>query len=228
MKSNPLLSNIEKIVFGLLILISLIVIVIYQGRIYIKDETIKNKIAGVKFNLPPEKIEGVKEYNDLIARLKRLDSFSKYEIYLARNGFLKYIKPVPEIPPFELKAVRKKYLDVEYRGFIESLSGTVAQLKVKNRSYFVKEGDEIDGYTVKKVCNDYMLIKDGAGVEYILPLGEKILSNDYEAALYVSKTHKTVKVKLGDIVNGFKVLDISPENVVLYNQTYNKKLIVEK
>ena len=228
MKSNPLLSNIEQIVFGLLILISLIVIVIYQGRIYIKDETIKNKITGVKFNFPPEKIEGVKEYNDLIARLKQIDSFSKYEIYLVRNGFLKYIKPVPEIPPFELKAVRKKYLDVEYKGFIESLSGTVAQLKVKNRSYFVKEGDEIDGYAVKKVRNDYMLIKDMAGVEYRLPLGEKILSNDYEAALYVSKTHKTVKVKLGDIVNGFKVLDISPENVVLYNQTYNKKLIVEK
>ena len=228
MKSNPLLSNIEKIVFGFLIVISLIVVVIYQGRIYIKNETVKNQMAGVKFNFPPEKIEGVKEYEDLVTRLKQSDSIGKYETYLARNGFLKYIEPPPKIPPFKLKAVRKKYLDAEYKGFIESLSGTVAQLKVKNRSYFVREGDKIESYTVKRVRNDYMLIMDRESVEYRLPLGEKILSNDYEAALYVTKTHKTLKVKLGDIVNDFKVLDISPDNVVLYNQKCNQKLIVEK
>ena len=228
MKTNPLLSNIEKIVFAILIVISLIVIVINQGGIYIKDKTIKGQMAELKFNSPPKDIEGIKEYEDLAAQLKQLDNFSKYEESITRNGFLKFIEPPPEIPPFELKAVRKMYLNVEYRGFIESSSGTVGQLKVSGRSHFVKKGDEVGGYTIEKVRNDYLLIKDKNGIEYRLPLGKKILSDNYEAALYVTKTHKTVKVKLGDVVNGFKVLDISPNNVVLFNQNVNQKLIVEK
>ncbi|MDP8261354.1 MAG: hypothetical protein P9M01_03290 [Candidatus Kappaea frigidicola] len=228
MKSNPLLSNIEKIIFGVLIVISLVVIVIYQGGIYIKDKTIKNQMAKLKFNSPPKEIEGVEGYENLLVQLKQADNFSNYESNMSRNGFLKFIEPPPKIPPFELKAVRKIYLDVEYRGFIQSSSGTVGQLKVSGRSHFVKKGDEVDGYAVERVCNEYILIKDTDGVEYRLPLGEKILSDNYEAALYVTKTHKTVKVKLGDMLNDFKVLDISPNSVVLFNQNYNQKLIVEK
>ena len=228
MKSNPLLSNIEKIIFAILIIISLIVIVIYQGGIYIKDKTIKGQMEELKFNSPPKDIEGIKEYEDLVVQLKQLDNFSSYEKSMTRNGFLKFIEPPPKIPPFELKGVRKIYLDVEYRGFIESLSGTVAQFKISGRSHFVKEGDEIEGYTIERVRNGYMLIKDSSGTEYRLPLGEKILSDNYEAAIYITKTHKTVKVKLGDMINDFKILDISPNSVVLFNQNYNQKLIVEK
>ena len=228
MKTNPLLSNIEKIVFAILIVISLIVIIFYQGGIYMKGQTIKNQMAKLKFNSPPKDIEGVEGYENLLVQLKQADNFSNYESNMSRNGFLKFIEPLPKIPPFELKAVLKMYLNVEYRGFIESLSGTVGQLKVSGRSHFVKEGDEVDGYTVERVRNDYMLIKSTDGVEYRLPLGKKILSDNYEAALYVTKTHKTVKVKLGDMLNDFKVLDISPNSVVLFNQNVNKKLIVEK
>jgi hypothetical protein len=228
MKSNPLLSNIEKVVFGVLIAISLVVVVVYQGGIYFKGQTIKSQMADLKFSAPPETVEGIEKYEDLLLQLKKSDNLSDYSAYMTRNGFLKFIEPPPEIPPYELKAVRKTFLDVEYKGFIESLSGTVAQFKVGNRSYFVKEGDKIEDYMIERVRSDYMLVKTTDGAEYRLPLGEKILSNDYEAALYITKTHKTIKVKLGDMINDFKVLDISPNNVVLFNQNCNQKLIVEK
>jgi hypothetical protein len=193
-----------------------------------RGENIKHQIAGLKFSSPPEKIEGVKQYEDLVIQLKQTENFSQYEPYLTRSGFLKFVEPPPKIPPYELRGVRKIYLDIEYKGFIESLSDVVGQLKVKTRSYFVKEGDQVEGYTIERVRSDYMLLKDKNGVEYKLPLRERVLGNDYEAALYVTKTHKIIKVEIGDMVDNFKVLDISPDNVVLFNQNNNQKLIVEK
>jgi hypothetical protein len=229
MKSNPILSNFEKVIFGALIVASLIVFVIYQSSIYAKDESIKTQIANLSFSQPPEEFEGIDEYRGMIDGLKRDKEYSSYASDFERNGFLKYIEPPPEIPPFQLKAVRRKYLDIEYKGFIESLSrGVVAQLKIKDRTFFVKEGDEVQGYTIERVRSEYLLLKDSNGSEYRLPLREQVLSNEYEAAIYVTKTHKTVRAEIGDIINNFKVLDISPNNVVLLNQKSNQELIIEK
>jgi hypothetical protein len=229
MKSNPILSNFEKIIFGALIIVSLVVFVIYQGSIYARDESIKTQIANLRFSQPPETMDGIEKYATLMDNLKTDKDYSNYSTAFKRNGFLKYIEPPPEIPPFQLKAVRRKYLDIEYKGFIESLSrGVVAQLKIKDRTFFVKEGDEVQGYTVKRVRSEYLLLTDSNGSEYRLPLREQVLSNEYEAAIYVTKTHKTVRAEIGDVINNFKVLDISPNNVVLLNQKSNQELIIEK
>ncbi|MCK5306636.1 MAG: hypothetical protein KAJ66_05820 [Candidatus Omnitrophica bacterium] len=227
MEKNFIVNNIEKIVFFLLFIAAAALFGGYQKGLYLKGIDVQKKLAGYKFIPPPTSIEGIDTHKETIVELSKTASFSDYEACFERQAFSKFFIPPPVVPLFEYESCSPVYMDIVYKGYIQSLAGVVGQIKVDKRSYFVREKERIADYTVVKIRKDYAVVENTAGKEIRLPLRERILGDDYQAVLFVTGTGETVNVKRGDVIENFKVLDITPTCVVLYNEGTHQRLVIK-
>lgn len=228
LKSEFLINNLEKIIFLFIIFLVAVLLIGYQSGLYLKTIDIKKELYGNMFAKPPSSVEGLDVYNEALQKLQIDDTFSDYDRYFERRSFERYIPPTPPLPLFEFKSAEILYLDIMYKGFIESTAGMVGQIKIGERTYFVKEKEKIAEYKIIKLRRNYMQIEDAQGKQIKLPLREKIMSNEYEAILYLPRKEKTIKIKVGDSIKSFEVLDISRTYVVLLNKNTGEKLTVEE
>ncbi len=227
MKKNFIVTYMEKIVFFLLFIAAAALFGGYQRGLYLKGIDVQKELANCKFISPPSSIEGIDAYKETIVELSKAASFSEYEAYFERQAFRKFFIPPPIVPLFKYKGCSPVYMDIVYKGYIQSLTGVVGQIKVDKRNYFVKEKERIDDYMVVKIRKDYAIVEDAAGKEIRLPLRERILGDDYQAVLFITMTKEVVDVKRGDIVENFKILDIAPTCVVLYNESTHQRLVIK-
>ena len=227
MEKNFIVNNIEKIVFFLLLIAVAALFGGYQRGLYLKGIDVQKEVGSYKFILPPSGMEGIDAYKETIVELSKIASFSEYETSFERQAFSKFFIPLPEVPLFEYRGCTPVYMDIVYKGFIQSLAGVVGQIKIGKRTYFVREKEQVADYTVVKIRKDYAIVEDAAGKEIRLPLRERILGDDYQAGLFVTRTGKVVDVKRGDIIEDFKVLDIAPTCVILYRESTRQRLVIK-
>ncbi len=223
MDNRFLVKNIEKLIFFILVVILIVVIVAYKSGFFLRGPDIEKKLSNVRFVEPPDKIGGLDRYKEAIIDLQKEREFSQYDKYFQNDGFTKYVELPPPEPLFELKSVKRLPLDIGYNGFIEYTGGIVGQINIGGTTYFIRKGEQIEDYEIIDLTRDYALVKDSQGKEIKLPLREKLLSDEYEATIFLSDEDKTVKIKKGDVIKNFRVLDISHTYVVLFNQVTEEK-----
>jgi hypothetical protein len=226
MKSKIIIKNLEKVIFLGALLISIILIGTYMAGAILRPIEVKEK-TGFKFTEPPDKIEGLEKYNLALQQLQKQVEFNEYASYFAKDAFSKYVKKSPPKPQFTLESIQRLPLDLEYKGFIEYSKGIVGQINLEGKTYFVKEGDQIPQYSVLKLYRRYAVVEDPKGNEIRLPLREKIMSDEYQATICLNLEDEIIKVKKGDKIKSYQVLDISTGYVVLFNESTKEKKVLK-
>lgn len=229
MKTQDIFYNLEKLIFFGLIAIAVLIIGAYQAGLFLQGIDIEEEISSVDFIQPPGKVMGLRPYEAVIETVNQDTDFGEYAQYFKRNSFKEFVIPPPPLPMFEIRSVKQLYVNAVYKGFIESVAGIVGQIQIGERTHFVREGDEIKGYRIDRLRRSYAMIRDIRDDKDIrLPIRERVLSDEFEAVLYLPRDKKVVKTKIGDKIENFRVLDISTDYVVLLNQSTNEKITVRK
>jgi len=223
MDNRFLVKNIEKLIFFILVVILILAIVAYKSGFFLRCPDIEKKLSNVEFVEPPDKIEGLDKYKKAIIDLQKKGEFSQYDKYFQNDGFTRYIELPPPQPLFELRSIKRLPLDIIYNGFIEYTGGVVGQINIGGTTYFVRKGEKIQDYEIIDLTGSYAVVKDSKGKEIKLPLRVRLFSDKYEATIFLNNEDKTIKVRKGDVIKNFRVLDISPNYVVLFNQITKKK-----
>jgi len=160
--------------------------------------------------------------------LKSPFAFSRYQPLIDHNIFVK-----PEIQPelftpekLTLVSVSAAPLPFMYNGFIEKPDGTrIGQINWSRRTYFVKKGDKFKDYKVLEVNSKIIKIENKDG-QIVLEYKKPVKGKELTAKLYNSMDNKEFEVKKDDEINGYKILDIKADSVILYGQ--DKEWVVNK
>lgn len=103
-----------------------------------------------------------------------------------------------------------------YMGFIERSSAEfIAQINWASQTYFVREGETFKEWTATQVTKEKVMVIHQNGEDMELPLQQKVFSKKPFARVVVSSTGKEQKITIGDTVEGYKVLDITRDTVIL-------------
>ena len=107
-----------------------------------------------------------------------------------------------------------------YKGHIEKSSGVmIAQINWGERTFFVQEGDAMKEWRVSAVNKERVIVHGSEGEELILPLNQQVFSTKPYAIFGFFANDNEMKVKVGDTIEGYKVLDITQAAVILYKDS---------
>ena len=168
-------------------------------------------------------------YSDIIERLKSPFPVSRYDGLVTRNIFVKPEKAPIVFSPDSLKLVSVQPIPLPfmYNGFIQTASGTIiGQITWSAKTYFVKKGGKFKDYKVVDVDKKAMTVENKDGQLLVLDYKKPVKGIELIARLYNSMDDKTYEVRKGDEINGYKILDIKTDSVILYGQ--NKEWVINK
>ncbi|MFH0771843.1 MAG: hypothetical protein V1933_04425 [Candidatus Omnitrophota bacterium] len=195
--------------------------------------TVKDKGANSALVSVSNFVDGKEEdnralYSSIIERLKLPYQISRYQPLIARNIFSRPEKAMSVFNPESLilVSVNAVNLPFVYTGFIQTANGgIIGQINWMDKTYFVKKNDNFKDYKVLDIDKNMIRIegKEGAlSLEFKKPSKGKELI----AVLYNTVTQKKYEARKGDELDGYKILDISKDNVILYGQ--NKQWVISE
>jgi uncharacterized membrane protein len=159
-------------------------------------------------------------YSALIERAKSPFAVSRYQQLFDRNLFVRPEAPPVVFTPDKLKIVSigATNLPFIYTGFIQKQDGTmIAQINWSGKTYFAKKGEKFKDYKVLEINSKQVRAENKDG-QLTMEFKKPVKSKELIGKLYSSMDDKTFEVKKGDEINGYKVLDIKADSVILYGQ----------
>lgn len=179
--------------------------------------------TGEEEAVKPEKdvtVDASSAYSALISRINSPFAASRYQPLLDRNIFIRP-EAIPEsFTPDKLKIVTigATNLPFMYIGFIQKQDGTmIGQINWSGKTYFAKKGEKFKDYKVLEI-NSKIIRAENKDGQLTLDYKKAVKSKELIAKLYNSMDDKTFEVKKGEEINGYKVLDIKADSVILYGQ----------
>ena len=134
---------------------------------------------------------------------------------ISRNFFAPRIKKKETIP-FYLKDIVYEPLFFMYMGHIEkSPSELIAQINWGGRTYFVRTGEYIKEWRVRRIEKERVFVLNKDGDEIELSIHKRLFSKKPYAIIKMQSTNEEFKINIGDEVKGYKVLDITKDTVIL-------------
>ena len=79
----------------------------------------------------------------------------------------------------------------------------------------MEEGDALNGYRIRNISKEVIEATDKNGKNIQFKLNKPVLSDDLEAVLYDNISKKTFELKLASEIDGYKVIDIASNYVIL-------------
>lgn len=214
-----------------IILFILWLIVLWKGPSFFTSEDFTVP-AGQEDDMmkPGEETKGqsLTEYASLIDKMNSPFAVERYQPLLAGNIFVKPEPPPLVFTPDKLKivSITPVILPFTYNGFIQRADGSIiGQINWAGKTYFVKKGEKFKDYKVLEISSRLIKAETKEG-QFILEYKKPVKGKELIAKLYSMMDEKTFEVKKNDEVNGYKVLDITANSVVLYGQ--NKEWVVKK
>ncbi len=162
--------------------------------------------------------------HELAASAELAETLDAYEAILARGEKNEavardiFLKPdfTPPAQPFFLKSIQFGEMALVYRGRIRKPSGEViAQVNWGGRTHFVREGDRIKEWLVSKVDDSLIEVRKEQGESMTLRYQVVEKSAEPTATLVGATSGAEREVAKGDFIEGYKVLEISSNTVVL-------------
>ncbi|MBI4430152.1 MAG: hypothetical protein HY587_00375 [Candidatus Omnitrophica bacterium] len=144
-----------------------------------------------------------------------------------RNLFERY-RPGEDF--FKLVDIRLEPLALTYKGRIEQHDGSlIAQVNWAERTYFVKEGESIDGWRIKSIQADALTVENSEGEILALPYLETTYRKERLAVIYNGHRQEEAPVLLGGIIEGYTVSAITEDSVTLSGkETFTLRLTPEE
>jgi hypothetical protein len=187
--------------------------------------------TGEEDNVKPDKdvtADASSAYSALIDRMNSPFAASRYKPLLGRNLFVRPEAAPVVFTPDKLKIVSigSTNLPFIYVGFIQKQDGTmIGQVNWSGKTYFAKKGEKFKDYKVLEINSKLIKAENKEG-KLIMEYKKPVKSKELIAKLYSSMDDKTFEVKKGDEINGYKVLDIKADSVILYGQ--NQEWVINK
>lgn len=176
----------------------------------------------------PDKGKAGNGYSEIIKMLKSPFPISKYQKLINRNIFMPPERETIVFSPEILKitSIERVNLPFIYNGFIQTSNGAlIAQISWEGKTYFVKNGGKIKDYMVTEIGKNAIKI-EREGEELFLEFKKPAKGTELVATLYNSMDNKTYEVHKEDEINGYKILDIKSDAVILYGD--NKECIINQ
>lgn len=184
--------------------------------------------AAAESSISPDKDKAGNSYSAIIKMLKTPFPMSKYQNLINRNIFIPPKTETIVFSPDTLKitSIERVNLPFIYNGFIQTSNGAlIAQISWEGRTYFVKNGGRIKDYKITEISRNVIKIERG-GEELFLEFKKSAKGTELVATLYNSMNNKTYEVHKEDEINGYKILDIKSDAVILYGD--NKEWIINR
>ncbi|MBU4488444.1 MAG: hypothetical protein KKI13_05200 [Candidatus Omnitrophica bacterium] len=228
-------KDVEKIALKILVAIWIIVTISTFGLRFAKDEgdDIEKKIsdAATKVPISPSVNQGdMKKYEKLINLSQYPEPMSEYDLKRRRDPFSKYVEEAAQIGAqptehdFTLKTIGRVPLPVVYRGFIELPNKLIGQINWKDSTRFVEKGSSLNGYKILTISKEKIGAVDEQGVKWDFVLNKPVPSDKLNAVLYDKISKKTYTVEASSVIDGYKVIDIQPDCVILLSKGSEIKL----
>lgn len=140
-----------------------------------------------------------------------------------RNIFERY-RPSEDF--FSLVDIRLEPLALIYKGRIEQQDGSlIAQVNWAERTYFVKEGESIDGWHIQSITADALEVQNAEKEILTLPYLKTTYRKERVAVIFNEYKQIESTVLLGGEVEGYTVTAITQDSVTLSGKdTFTLKL----
>ena len=156
-----------------------------------------------------EKYESLKESYENRVLLPEKYSFS-------RNLFAPVSEEKEPEAPFIVRDIVYEPLFFTYMGHIEKgPMELIAQINSNKKTFFIKEGERMQGWTVWRITKERVFARNESGDETELFLRKQMFAKKPYASIELRDTQEIMEVSVGDSVRGDKILDITKEAVIL-------------
>ncbi|MFH1857265.1 MAG: hypothetical protein ABH836_08620 [Candidatus Omnitrophota bacterium] len=211
-----ILKNVEKIIFGIFVLLFITVFVVARLGAIRRVEKVNFPKANKTVGISEEERVKFENYDKIIGEARKPESLGKYEFFKQRDFFHEYEEAVLPEQPFIVKEIKQIPLNIIYKGLIElSKDKVIAQVNFNDKTYFLKEGESFGEYTLRETTKDFCVISSNENKEMKLPYRQEIFGDEYEAVLYDTKTKNLFNIKKDFKIREYQVLDIKSGHVVL-------------
>jgi hypothetical protein len=165
---------------------------------------------------PSKETDHAARFSTLNERYKEQNGSLSADETAVRNIFEPFQEESEPAEPIVLRDIVFEPFVFMYMGFIErSAAEYIAQINWSSQTYFVREGDTFKEWTVTKVTKEKVVLINPTGEDIELPLQQKVFSKKPFARVLINRTGKEQKITIGDTVEGYKVLDITRDTVIL-------------
>ncbi len=136
-------------------------------------------------------------------------------------------RDIVEKPLFVLRAIEKEEIPIIFKGsIVRGDQVIIAQINWGNKTFFVKPNEMLKQWLISEITENFVIIKDAESQPFTLFLNKVTYSEMMVASVLYTKENKIYRVKVGDTIDDYKVLDIKNENVIVSNK--NSQIIISK
>ena len=165
---------------------------------------------------PGHESDYVERYSGLLERYYDRGKTADTIAVTGRNIFQPLTGTTAAEKPFTVNDIVFEPFVFIYMGFIEkSPDEVIAQINWNDETYFVEKGEALREWTVTDIKRDSVTAVNAQGESITMPLQQRILSDKPYAIVTVPATGEARKIAAGDTVEGYKVLDITRDTVIL-------------
>ncbi|MFC2149542.1 hypothetical protein ACFLQ8_02460 [Candidatus Auribacterota bacterium] len=235
-------ENCEKVVFFSVLILYLCILLANAGELFSLlsgsinyfpySDTSSNKKYYVDFDRVAAIIGEVKNPEDLSALYKR-DIFTEYKGALIQVETVQRGGEDKDGARLRLVKIYRQPVKLLFKGYIQLPDGSYSvQINWARKTDFKKVGEKIRGYKivdfqqrlfeeksptgiVKQINKSIVEIRKGENKPIVLEKGKLITEKELFAKLFDKKLFKNVTVHVGSTGDGYKVLDITEDEVIL-------------
>jgi hypothetical protein len=226
--------NIEKFIFKILLGVwafVILTVVILKAVLGTRDDIerrITEAATNVKFSTM--KKSDIVRYESLLNLAKYPEGIEKYTRLIDRDPFSEYKKKhgvqIFDTAQYDfvLESIEKVQLPMIYRGYIELTDMIIGQINWHDTTRFIKVGSTINGYKIQDISKEKIEVIDANGKLIVFELNKPVYGEELQAILYDNISKKTFSVRLATTIGTYKVIDITPEYVILLAKGVEIKL----
>ncbi len=219
--------DIEKLVFKILLgtwFIVIIVVVILRSVLGAQDNIEKKIMKAATVTKPSAKKTEIdtKAYETLLNQTKYPEAIENYTRHIKRDPFSEYKGIIVDTSTadvveydFVLKSINQLPLPMVYKGYIELEDRIIGQVNWCDETKFVEPGATLNGYKINSVSKTKLETTDENGERIEFEMNKPVLGEELEAILYDRVSKKNYNVQLASKIAGYKVVDITPNYVIL-------------
>jgi hypothetical protein len=146
-----------------------------------------------------------------------------------RDPFSPIRERVVPVHPFQIKEIIVDPFFIVYMGSMQRQSeDLIAQINWRDETFFVREGERMKTWTIATVSPERVIAVNEEGEEVVLALMKKAPSRPAEARLFSFATEKTHMAKAEDVIEGYKIIDIKKDTVILRQLSSDKIITITK
>ncbi|MEA3305733.1 MAG: hypothetical protein U9R52_02850, partial [Candidatus Omnitrophota bacterium] len=186
------------------------------------------KEAATSVKPPAANPSEIAMYKSLLDTVKHPKSIGEYTHEIRQDPFSEYREMLPVAfgaeRDFVLKSVDRMPLPLIYKGYIELPDRIIGQVDLEGATRFVKAGSTLNGYRILSVSRKKIEMTDASGKKLDFLLHRPVAGDELTAVLYDTLSKRTFTVYVFTEIGDYKVVDITPEYVILQYRDKEKKI----